>query len=810
MLPAFVLAIFLSAGLLFLVQPMAAKAVLPILGGAPAVWNTSMLFFQAALLAGYAYAHAVSRLSIRVQVALQCIVLVGAGFALPLAMRMEPPQDTDNPQWWVIRALALMVGLPFFAVSTVSPLLQRWFSATDHPHARDPYFLYAASNAGSMLGLLSYPFLIEPTLTLAEQRGGWSVGFGALAVLIIVAGVLGVLGARRATRANAASGMSTESRAHGAGAALPRLSARRVAWWLLLAFIPSSLLLGVTQHISTDIASIPLLWVIPLSLYLLSFILAFSPRVRVGSGALGMAMFFAMLATAASLFTFSTDWKFAQLGVHVLAFTIASWMCHRMLAEDRPHPSQLTLFYLVLSAGGVLGGILNGLIAPVVFESIAEYPIVLAIALLVAPLARAVLPRAANAVARLSAKERAQRKADDRDTRQLRGVLMVALAVAAAAAVVVIDRWVATTSVRLDRVDQVMIRALPVTVAALAVALAIAPAWGRVLLAGGLLGLPFADAGPSVLLRERTFFGVHVVAATANGQWHILKHGTTLHGIQSRVPELAWVPTTYYHPSGPIGDLLNRLRDAGRNRDLAFVGMGAGTLAAYGERGMHIRFYEIDKSVVEIAADDRFFTYLKDSKAKISLMLGDARVQMMKAEESTYDAIVLDAFSSDAIPVHLLTLEAFRDAYLPRIKKDGVIAVHISNRYFNLGPPLGRIARELGLVAYLCEDGNPTDVQQGEGKRSSTWVVIAREPSHLAGIDSSHLWGQLVIGDRYRLWTDDYANFFQVLHSRSKGRVWGPYRQEPKPAPQPDAPDGPDAPTAPDTPDTPGTPQPPR
>lgn len=706
----FTLASFVGSTLLFLVQPLVAKLLTPLLGGTPDVWNTAMVFFQATLLLGYGVAHLGARWlrgrQIPVHVALVAVPLLALPLAVPAGWRLP---DGTAPALWTLLVLAVTVGLPFLALSTASPTFQRWFSLSGHRHAADPYFLYAAGNVGSLLALLAYPLVLEPRLSATDQSRLWSLGY--LSFVVLTGACAWVL--RR--RPDAVVGLAAAE----AGPTSPSLGARLRVRLVAFAFVPSLLLLGVTRHLSTDIASIPLLWVVPLALYLLSFVLAFgrSPERLIDLSGRTVALLAVPLAAS---FAASFDSVWLVLVPHLVFFLAAATLAHARLAELRPPADRLTEFYLWISLGGVLGGIAGALVAPAVFTSILEYPLALGLVVAMRP---------ATAAAR--------RHVDTRAV-AVGAVLVTGLGLA----------WRATGAASTPEAARLPVLFLALVGAGAYVALrsprTFALAIGGVLLVAGL-----AEPNPT-LDAERTFFGVHRVFEDDRGR-HVLANGTTTHGMQD--PADPATPLGYYHPDGPIGDVFATTADA-PPRDVAVVGLGSGALAAYGRSGDGFTYYEIDPAVSRIASDPAYFTYLADSPADTAVVLGDGRLSLERTED-VYDLIVLDAFSSDAIPIHLLTAEAVQD-YLAHLRADGVLAIHISNRYFDLAPVVSRLAETFGLSAMGRLDA-PTPAQVEAGHWSSTWVALAPEPAALSGLSAADGWGALPPGEG-RLWTDDYSD----------------------------------------------------
>jgi SAM-dependent methyltransferase len=707
-----------------------AKMILPVLGGSPAVWNTALVFFQGMLLAGYAYAHVSYRaLGARRQPILHLVVLVVPLAALPMALPDWTPPST-GVSLWVLGLLAVAAAAPYFAVATAGPLLQRWFSATGDPDALDPYFLYATGNAGSMVGLLAYPFVLEPLLPLGAQARVWAGGY--LVFLVLTAWCAAVL--LRASRAAAAAAPSPagsgEGSAAGGAPAAPAVSLSPLApttrlRWVALAFVPSSLLLGVTTYVTTDVAAVPLLWVVPLALYLATFILSFSPRAF--PFAAGFQSWLPVLVLPAVLAASVHLGRPVLLvvGLHLAVLFAVGAACHSRLAGERPPVDRLTEFYLLISVGGVLGGMFNALVAPALFDSLIEYPLVLALSLAAA---RVPVP-AFRRVFGLSA-----------------GILpagIAFLALGAGALWLLASGWAGTWSSA----------SAFLLLAAAAFAYRQSLPFTRRVLGVTVLALALLPALRPSLHTERTFFGMHRVSVA--GGWHLLSHGTTVHGAQNRDAELVGEPTTYYHRDGPAGDVFATRTATDR---LAFVGLGTGALAAYAAPGQSATFFEIDPAVVRIARDPSLFSYLELSAGDIGIVLGDGRRTLALEPPAAFDVIVLDAFSSDAIPVHLVTLEAV-ELYLERLRPGGILAFHITNRYVDLEPVLGEIAAALDLQARVRGD-------RGDGTRArmpSRWMVLAANAGALGAMADDERWAPPGVPSRAVVWTDDFSNILRVL-----------------------------------------------
>jgi hypothetical protein len=726
----FTLAVFAGAALLFTVEPLTGRLVLPLAGGTPAVWTTCLLFFQAALLAGYAYAHFIGdRLSIRAQIPLHFVIIALPAMALPIVVDQSWFAGTGHPVLTLLPMLAKTVGLPFFALATTAPLMQRWFANV--APSRDPYPLYAASNAGSLLALAAYPFVVEPALGLVDQGRWWAVGYGVYAIFIV--GCAGLVWRAPVSPAP------------------KKGTAKRGPWlrWIMLSFAPSSLLMGVTTAITTDITPVPLLWVVPLAIYLLTFILAFAGRpilshqwVCRAAPVAALALFFALLTS------YTRPW-WAILSIHLLAFFLAALACHGELAKLKPPAEGLTHYYLLMSVGGVLGGVLNAIVAPIVFQKLglAEYPLVMALAV-------ALLPNRPRAKALEGIPE-------------AKGVAALAYPVVVAAITAIVAyaaRWRGWSGTEFTG----LLFGAPLVFMYLLIDRPVRFGVGLALL--WFAGLLYAGDGGTVIDFDRNFFGIvrvsDEVIHPTNGtteEYHRLMHGSTLHGRQK------WLaghginePLSYYGRPGPIGDAF-RVAEKKVAKAVAICGLGAGSLAAYARPGQVWTFYEIDPAMVRIARNQKLFTFLDDNftQAAPKIALGDARLEMAQAADSEYDLIVLDAFSSDSIPVHLLTREAI-ELYCRKLAPRGMIVFHISNRYLDLKPVLAAAARDLNLSIRYRFDEVESKVADATGRTSSEWVALAREKSDLGSLVAA--WDSISMpSDGFRTWTDDYSNLFGVF-----------------------------------------------
>jgi hypothetical protein len=723
--------LFGSALLLFSIQPMFAKMVLPKLGGAPAVWSVAMVFFQTALLAGYAYAHVLERLLSPHRAALFHLLLLGAtAMTLPIAIASgwgAPP--SDGIALWLFGLFAVSIGLPFFALSASAPLLQSWFAASGHPQAGNPYVLYAASNLGSFAALFAYPVVVEPMLTLKMQADIWSVGFGILAVLIAAVGLL----TARTTAAVATKIAIEHDVAPSAG--------RRIRW-IVLAAIPSGLVIALTAHLTTDIAAAPFLWVVPLALYLLTFVAVFRERPWITHLTVVRLTPFVVAPLAVSLIGGDKVYWMTTIALNLAAFTLLTLTCHGELYAVRPKPHRLTEFYLCTSAGGVIGGAFAGLAAPQLFNGNYEYPILIAAALLCMPgvFAGGLRKALAEALPWLA--------------------LSAALALA----------W-HFTRLHLPATWELAFQIVSALLAGCMLFQRHRPARFFALVILSFAVTAFWRPGTAPIETARSFFGVHKVVEVADGRARALYHGTTVHGVQllrnddgtavSGPP----IPLTYYYSGGPIAEAIAAARDARGGFDrVAAVGLGTGTLACYSHDSERWTFFEIDPVVVRIARDPHLFGFLSSCAPDAPIVLGDARLTL-EASRDQYDLIILDAFSSDAIPVHLLTREAFA-GYLSKLSPHGVIVAHISNRHLDLAPVVANIARTRGLVAFLREDNNAGDFLTGL-KANARVVVLAREPGDLGRMAGS--WLRLQPDRRAATWSDDYSDILTVMLRKKFG-----------------------------------------
>ncbi len=727
----YAIAMFTSAILLFLVQPMFTKMVLPLLGGTPSVWNTCMVFYQAVLLAGYGYAHAATRwLGVRRQAVLHLGLLLLIVLALPIgvAKGWRPPVDS-NPIVWLLALLSVSVALPFFVISTTAPMLQKWFAHTGHQAAGDPYFLYGASNLGSMLALLCYPLVVEPLLPLGDQARLWAGGYGLLVGLIVVCAVL--LWRAPISGVTVAGSVEGSGTLANGGEELAPTAFQRLRW-VMLAFAPSSLLLGVTTYLSTDVASVPLLWVVPLAIYLLTFVLVFARRPPLPHWLMVRLAPFSIIPIALLFGVGGKTRGWFDFPLHLQAFFVLAMVCHGELVRYRPGTAHLTEFYLWMSVGGVLGGLFNALVAPLVFKSVIEYPLVIVLACLLRP----------------SPPEAVAKPYD----RWLDFLLPPVLAVLLAGAF----RMMGTGFPKLQLLVICCLGGL------VCFSFRNRPWRFGLGVAALILGGFFLQVADVPLCRERNFFGVIQVRQDSDGGYRSLVHGTTEHGAQSLEPSRRREPLTYYTTSGPLGQVFEAFAGQEKGWRIAAVGLGTGTIACYGKPGQLLTFFEIDPAIERIAKDPRYFTYLQDCRARYQVVLGDARLSLEKVPDGAFDLIVLDAFSSDAIPIHLVTREAL-SLYVSKLKEKGIILFHLSNQYLDLKPVVANLARDAGLTCLIEDDRYKTEADQQARHYRSTWAAMARRPADLGELAEDPRWEHSPGDPRGVLWTDSFSNIVRAV-----------------------------------------------
>jgi len=729
--PLFTATTLLGSALLFLVQPMVARALLPRTGGVPALWNTCVVFFQFALLAGYALSHHLpSRLGPRAHAAVHTVALLAAAATLPYSFRSLPQPPDGDPTVWVLRALLVGVAPTFVALATSAPLLQRWWARL----GGDPAPLVVASNVGSLTALLAYPLVLERVMPLDGQSrlfaglwGAWLVGTFACAVVA----------ARRPAR-------EEELRAEVA------VPARQWLRYVALAAVPASMMLGVTTHLATDVGSFPLLWVVPLAIYLASFVVVFArtpeaPSPRVVAPYLGLVLL---------MFLFTAPQVPTRAPLIVGHLGLFAWSCllfHGTLARERPAPAAITSFQLALAVGGALGGAFNALVAPRVFVRVTEYPLAMALGLLLLPPP----PAPPDPRARQEAFVRAMgldptavlgAPTAPRPTPRWRiADALVPLAVGALAA------WLFVTPLP-TRTPSLVRYGLPLLV------LVFASIGRRLRLALGLVAILAASRlDRSVLEASRTFYGVMRVEEHRGVRRFL--HGTTLHGLQYRSDKMRREPVAYYDRRAPLGQAMAALAPRLAGASVGVVGLGVGMLLAHATAGQRWTFYELDPAVERIAR--AYFTWLRDAVVPVRVVTGDARASLGRDVGARHRLLVLDAFSSDAIPVHLLTREAMA-VYRARVEPGGVVAFHITNRHVALDEVLAALARDAGLVALRGRGAG----YGPDGPVQTTWVVMAERAEDLGALAGDARWVRLRAGEGARAWTDDFSDWLGALKLR--------------------------------------------
>ena len=714
----FIAATALGSALLFLVEPLIVRMMLPLLGGSPAVWNTAMVFFQGALLAGYLLAHLARRglpWSSRpwIQIAFVALGLI----LLPVAIPSGWAPPSGGQSLWILALLTLALGVPFVALAMLGPTLQGWFADTSSPRRRDPYFLYAAGNTGSIVGLLSYPLLVEPFIGLRTQSRLWAIGYGILILLLIATALLR---RRHPSRHESLVTSIDTPGTHNSDAVdrAPTSWRTRVAW-VLMAAIPSGLLLAVTQHISADIASIPLLWVVPLTIYLATFVIAFSKPTKGCPPTLGRVASLMVLFVVAILpaTLVSSAWLVAGLVINLGAFGLLALAIHFELAGRRPPANQLTEYYLWIAVGGLVGGVGVALVAPVIFDSVTEYPLLLIAAL------------GALWFAPFAYKSTKRRYS-------------IYVGGATFLVVLLLSLFQGTG------VSRLLLLAIAVGGSVTYLASQDRPRVFMATVAAIIPVVMIVVASQPALHQDRSFFGV-IRVTEADGH-HVMSHGSTIHGSQQFEPVISEEPTTYYQRGSGVGRIMQVLTTDAPPRRIAVVGLGTGTLVTYGRSSDDFEFFEIDQSVQDMAENPDYFTFLSETPSSVTTNIVDGRIGLEESD-GYFDLIVLDAFSSDAIPVHLLTREAV-DIYAKQLSPTGVIAVHMSNRYFDLEPVVARVATEFGLQAHILK------------AQASHWVLLT-DPQNLDPSIATELanWTQAPLRPETPLWTDDYANLLAAL-----------------------------------------------
>lgn len=742
--PVYTLALGIGAFLLFWIQPLVGKTLLPLLGGAPSVWMVCMLFFQTVLLLGYLYAHlGVVYLGPRRFMALHIGMLIVSLLWLPIYF--EPtitPPASEHPGFWLFGLMLLKLGVPAMTLAATAPLLQSWFGYTKHKRAKHPYFLYAVSNLGSLLGLALFPFVLEPAFDITEQYWLWAVGFGVLALLCLMGSRL-------------TNPPKTVKVADGS-----RISWQQKLGWCAMSFVPCGLMLAITTSISIDMGSFPLLWIITLGLYLVTFIIAFARPYDAGLvGRTGVLALFFVSFCIIGLMHFSGFFMTTKLMLaKIVALFFIALAIHMRLARSAPDKAYLTHFYLWISLGGALAGLFNSLIAPLVFTHFVELHVFLVGAALVAPLAITI-------------------------PRQKWLVIGCALACWSAMTLlgVMIYNIQSNSPIQALPPSRLLVLAVPL---ALLFAMSVHRHAARGVLIVMVLAAPwFIRNDPNLIMQSRNFFGVHKVIDVKQAQMRILFNGTTLHGAQLYAEGRRRQTTSYYHNLSPVGQVFSALPQLKNPATpLAFIGLGAGTLACYGQPGQHVTFFEIDPAVEAIAKNPAYFSFLTYCDPHVEVRLVDGRLGLLHDKEHYYGAIVVDAFSSDAIPVHLITNEAVQ-LFMNRLREDGALMFHISNRYYDLLPVLARIAEANDYMA-LYQTFSPQG-ENWDAANASEWIAFVKSPETVKQLVAVHpvcpqdlsmgevttnCWQQVKTNPKVGLWTDQYSSPLSALYYFTRGQ----------------------------------------
>ncbi len=725
---AFACAIFAAAFLLFWFEPMYAKRLLPLFGGSASVWNVTLFFYQSVLLLSYVYVHLTTvRLPVKGQVGLHIILTLTALAFLPVDVPDKlTAAEQEMPYLTLLYVLALEIGPVFFIVASTSPLLQRWYNLARKSQSDNPYRLYAVSNAGSLLGLLSYPFLFEPTFSIAGQNIAWSLLFVALVASLCFLGI-------RAIRQQAVTSRRADV---GTVAKHVTINIGQRTRWFLLSAVPSALLLAVTLHLATDIAAAPFIWVIPLAVYLVSFVFTFANRQVLKPSWMLELHTWCLMALAIYFFIQDAWWLFA---LHLAGLFSTCMVCHGRLAAEAPDPDRLTEFYFWLALGGACGGFFAAVIAPNMFATVAEYPLLLVAAVFLRP-----------------SDSPAERNQCLKSCAILLGFLGLVF-----------------SPLLLDAVDIDTSGTVFGTIYLGAVVLALLSLQKHTLrfgLAVSALFLAFVAQGEMNDDRHfRSFHGVYNVSNSLDNKVRLLFSGTTIHGAQALIPALRKEPLTYYNRAGPMGQVARVMEAVTPEAEIAAIGLGAGAITCLLPPPMNLTFIEIDTQVIEIASNPDLFTYLENCGSNTQITTGDGRLVISQAPEASYDAIVLDAFSSDSIPVHLLTREAL-DTYLSKLKANGLLILHLSNRFIDLVPVVSALARDRELTG-LLQDYYPDFLAESQGGFASTWAVLAKNKKSLERLESSGNWEQLESGQADTAWSDDHADVFSQILWRKL--LWG-------------------------------------
>ena len=731
MRPLFVTTVLTGSFLLFLIQPMFGRMALPKLGGSPSVWNVAMLFYQAALLGGYLYAHGLQRFQLKTQIIIHLGLFTAAAAFLPIAAaNWLPDPGATPPALWLLALLAVSIGPVFFIVSAQAPLMQAWFARSNDRDAMHPFFLYAASNLGSLAALLAYPSVVETTTRLKMQGAGWAVGYLGLLALTFAAGYAALKHPGQ-----------LQERRQG------NVSWTRRLRWTALAFVPSALLLSTTTHLTTDVMAMPLLWVIPLAVYLISFIVAFGKNgERATRRSVALAPILLLILGSTTFLTADAAvLYFAIAGVAMLY--VVSLALHGTLAMEKPDAVDLTEFYLWMSVGGALGGLFCAIIAPMIFNWGYEQPILIIVAAFLIP---------AKQMGPMSIRLWSDGTTSGKVFRYLVPVATLALSVMAA------------VTFKTDAAIALAASFLVLVAATLSIGRQPQFAWNVLMLMMALGGWRQVTGNDEPISRVRSFFGMYAVLDADVPGIRQLRHGTTLHGVQSLVPAYMKRPMSYYAPESGVGQVFAAAPKLfGPHARMAFIGLGTGTLACYAQPGQTWTAFEIDPAMEAIARNQKLFTYISVCKPDLPVIIGDARLTLGKVAPASYDVLAVDAFSSDAIPLHLMTTEAF-GVYQRAVAANGVLLVHVTNRYLDLEPIVAAIAKQTGWTATVRRNLPLPNITRGIHDTRSVWIIMTRTPDRMAEVaaiaqHSNMGWEAVPTKRDQVVWTDDFASILPAI-----------------------------------------------
>ncbi|HXD29704.1 MAG TPA: fused MFS/spermidine synthase [Pyrinomonadaceae bacterium] len=655
----------------------------------------------------------------------------------PFSAPVLSASNQGSPTLWLLETLLLAVGLPFFIISSSSPLLQSWFSRSQHYRSDDPYFLFSASNAGSLVALVAFPLALEPSLGLNQQHRLWRIGF---AVLVTLTCTIALWIKPWAT--------VSVDRPKLEARTVNKLPASRRLRWLALSFVPSSLMLGVTTYITTDVAAVPLLWVIPLALYLFTFVLAFSGKQFLSAASLTRAMVVSALVVALILSSGATEPAWLLILANLGLFVVAALMCHTQLATDRPSAAHLPEYYLWVVAGGAMGSVFNVLIAPLLFTSVLEYPLAIVMACMLAP-----------GFARGRDGELTKTDTDQVGVRLHNRYFDLIYPLGLLALTVILAILTAKIQAISSTIKLAIVPGIPLIIInhffrerPLRFALCLGAVMFGTIYSTGVSG--------ATLHASRNFFGINRVTTDPMSRINSLYSGNTVHGRQFVDPSRRCEPLSYHHENGPLGQLMAVFNAAPANPRVAVIGLGVGAMGPYSKPGQQWTFYEINPDVINLARNSQHFAYLQNcANGSVRVVEGDARLNLQNAPEGEYGLIVLDAFSSDAIPVHLVTEQAL-DLYLSKLAQGGMLAFHISSRSLNLKPIVADLAASRKLICIGFDDLKPGSF---EGKDPSQWVVMARSPAEISNLSINSQWKRLEGRVGTRVWSDDFSNILRAI-----------------------------------------------